>query len=98
MLAILGAGVQGEAHLRALQRVRTFQEVRIASRERMIEDEKWDVAQDLLHVARLRRQKPELVERYGATAVDAAAYGLSWGAYQLLGKLCPTVYVWERRA
>jgi SAM-dependent methyltransferase len=67
-------------------------------RERMIEDEKWDVGQDLLHVARLRRQEPELVERYGATAVDAAAYGLSWGAYQLLGKLCPTVYVWDRRA
>ncbi|MDQ6742291.1 MAG: ornithine cyclodeaminase family protein [Candidatus Dormibacteraeota bacterium] len=32
ILAILGAGVQGEAHLGALQRVRTFQEVRIASR------------------------------------------------------------------
>ena len=24
--------------------------------------------------------------------------GLAWGVYQLLGKLCPTVYVWERRA
>lgn len=32
VLTILGAGVQGETHLRALQRVRTFQEVRIASR------------------------------------------------------------------
>ena len=32
VLAILGGGVQGDAHLRALQRVRSFQEVRIASR------------------------------------------------------------------
>ena len=32
VLAILGAGVQGAAHLQPLQRVRAFQEVRIASR------------------------------------------------------------------
>jgi alanine dehydrogenase len=32
VLAILGAGVQGEAHLHALRRLRTFREVRIASR------------------------------------------------------------------
>lgn len=32
VLAILGAGVQGQAHLLALERVKTFQEVRIASR------------------------------------------------------------------
>jgi ornithine cyclodeaminase/alanine dehydrogenase-like protein (mu-crystallin family) len=32
ILTILGAGVQGQAHLRAMQRVRTFREVRIASR------------------------------------------------------------------
>ena len=31
-------------------------------------------------------------------AIDAAAGGLARGACQLLGKLCPTVYVWERRA
>jgi SAM-dependent methyltransferase len=67
-------------------------------RERMIEDETWDPAQDLLAIARLRRRESELVDRYGAPAVDAAAYGLTWGIYQLLGKLCPTVYVWERSA
>lgn len=32
VLAVLGAGVQGAAHLRALPRVRSFREVRIASR------------------------------------------------------------------
>jgi alanine dehydrogenase len=34
VLAILGAGVQGRAHLRALSRVRDFHEVRVASRTR----------------------------------------------------------------
>ena len=67
-------------------------------RERMLEDGEWDVRQDLLKLARLRRRDAELVEQFGAEAVDAAAGGLAWGVYQLLGKLCPTVYVWERRA
>jgi ornithine cyclodeaminase/thiomorpholine-carboxylate dehydrogenase len=34
VLAILGAGVQGGTHLRAMTRVRKFAEVRVASRER----------------------------------------------------------------
>ena len=67
-------------------------------RERMLEDGEWDVRQDLLKLARLRRRDAELVERYGEDAVDAAVGGLAWGVYQLLGKLCPTVFVWERRA
>jgi SAM-dependent methyltransferase len=73
---------------------------RLASewRERMLEDGEWDVRRDLLELARLRRRDAELVARYGGAAVDAAAGGLTWGVYQLLGKLCPTVYVWERRA
>jgi ornithine cyclodeaminase/alanine dehydrogenase-like protein (mu-crystallin family) len=33
VLAILGAGVQGESHLETLPRVRDFQEIRIASRD-----------------------------------------------------------------
>jgi SAM-dependent methyltransferase len=57
-------------------------------RERMIEDGTWNPNEDLLHIARLRRggrAKPD---------ADAAWGGLIWGVYQLLGKLCPTVYVW----
>jgi SAM-dependent methyltransferase len=65
-------------------------------RERMIEDERWDVARDLLRLARLRRREAELVEQYGTAAVEAAVGGLTWGIYQLIGKLCPTVYVWQR--
>lgn len=67
-------------------------------RERLLEDGEWDVRQDLLRLARLRRRDGELVEQFGREAVDAAAGGLAWGVYQVLGKLCPTVYVWERRA
>ena len=67
-------------------------------RERMIEDGEWDAGDDALELARLRRREPELVERYGAATVAAAAAGRLWGIYQLLGKLCPTIYVWERRA
>ena len=65
-------------------------------RERMLETEEWNAAHDLLRLARLRRREDALVERYGPEAVAAATGGLLWGIYQLLGKLCPTVYVWQR--
>ncbi|HEX4323983.1 MAG TPA: hypothetical protein VHZ77_05050, partial [Gaiellaceae bacterium] len=67
-------------------------------RERWIEDEIWDPGQDLLALARLDRRRDALVERYGTFAVEAARNGLLWGIYQLLGKLRPAAYVWERRA
>jgi SAM-dependent methyltransferase len=65
-------------------------------RERMLEDGDWDAAGSLLAIARLDRRRPELVERYGAAAVDVVRNGFLWGIYQLLGKLCPTVYVWSK--
>jgi ubiquinone/menaquinone biosynthesis C-methylase UbiE len=57
-------------------------------RERMIEDGTWNASEDLLHLARLRRGGFE------GPQAQAARGGLLWGVYQLLGKLCPTVYVW----
>jgi SAM-dependent methyltransferase len=57
-------------------------------RERMIEDKTWDPAESLLHLARLRRSGIE------GPQAQAAYGGLVWGIYQMLGKLCPTVYVW----
>ena len=51
---------------------------------------------DLLRVARLRRRETELVARYGRESYEAALADSVWGAYQLLGKLCPTVYVLEK--
>jgi SAM-dependent methyltransferase len=67
-------------------------------RERMIEDGSWDPAQDLVRLSRLERREPELVARYGRGHVAAYAAGRRWGIYQLLGKLCPTVYLWRRDA
>jgi ubiquinone/menaquinone biosynthesis C-methylase UbiE len=67
-------------------------------RERMIEDSTWDVAETLLGLSRLRRRESEFVDAYGETAVAAYRGGQLWGVYQLIGKLCPTTYVWERRA
>jgi SAM-dependent methyltransferase len=61
-------------------------------RERMIEDETWNPGADLLRLSRLRRRATD--------GEHAAAYaaGLRWGIYQLLGKLCPTVYLWRKDA
>jgi SAM-dependent methyltransferase len=67
-------------------------------RERMIEDGSWDPGDELLRLSRLHRRVDDLTERHGATAVAAYAAARAWGVYQLLGKLCPTVYVWRRDA
>ena len=67
-------------------------------RERMIEDGSWDAGADLLRLSRLRRAEKALRGRHGADRLSAYRAGRLWGIYQLLGKLCPTVYVWERRA
>jgi SAM-dependent methyltransferase len=67
-------------------------------RERMIEDDNWNAAEALLMLSRVQRREPELVAAYGAAAVDAVRGGQLWGVYQMIGKLCPTVYVWERDA
>jgi SAM-dependent methyltransferase len=56
-------------------------------RERMIEDGTWDPTDALLRLARMRRLGIE-------SPIDRA--DLSWGIYQLLGKTCPTVYVWSK--
>jgi len=65
-------------------------------RERMIEDGSWDAAQTLLGLSRSRRREVELTDAYGEGAVAAYRGGQLWGVYQMIGKLCPTVYVWER--
>jgi ubiquinone/menaquinone biosynthesis C-methylase UbiE len=67
-------------------------------RERMIEDGTWEPGNDLVRLSRLRRRQVELVERYGERDVAAREAGKLWGVYQLIGKLCPTVYLWERGA
>jgi SAM-dependent methyltransferase len=67
-------------------------------RERMIEDGSWDAADDLLALARLQRRRDELSAQHGDAPIRAEWGSLVWGVYQVLGKLCPTIYIWERRA
>jgi SAM-dependent methyltransferase len=67
-------------------------------RERMIEDGTWDAGESLLVLSRLQRRRDAFVAAHGAPAVDAVRGGQLWGVYQMIGKLCPTVYVWERHA
>jgi ubiquinone/menaquinone biosynthesis C-methylase UbiE len=61
-------------------------------RERWLEDGDWSADHDLIRLARLRRGD------FDGRVADAVWGGFVWGVYQLLGKTCPTVYVWERRA
>ncbi|MCU1595343.1 MAG: putative methyltransferase [Frankiales bacterium] len=51
------------------------------------------VSQSLLRLARLRRQRSALVERFGSSVVDAADSSLQWGLFLILGKLKPVAYV-----
>jgi SAM-dependent methyltransferase len=67
-------------------------------RERMIEEGTWSPADDLLRLSRLRRNRADLLQRHRPERLAAYVASSLWGIYQLLGKLCPTIYVWERRA
>jgi SAM-dependent methyltransferase len=69
--------------------LRLEQKIELGSewRERMIEDGEWDPTDALLRLARMRRLGID-------SSIDRA--DLSWGVYQLLGKTCPTVYVWSK--
>ena len=76
----------------------------IARRE-VIDSEWWEasiergdpeLANSLLYVARLRRREEEFVGRFGRERYEAVLGGELWGIYQMLGKLCPTVYVLRR--
>ncbi len=50
----------------------------------------------LLRLSRLRRQRNTVVERYGEDVYDYVEANLHWEAYQLLGKLQPTLVLSSR--
>jgi hypothetical protein len=54
------------------------------------------VSTALQRLSRLRRQRPKLVEGFGAELVDHVEAALHWEPFLLLGKLQPTVYVLGR--
>jgi SAM-dependent methyltransferase len=51
------------------------------------------VSRNLLRLARLRRKRAQIVEQYGEELYRLAESSLHWLAFQLLGKLRPTLYV-----
>jgi SAM-dependent methyltransferase len=63
-------------------------------RERMLADGTWSANDDLAELSRLRRGGAD----FDDPRVAAQAAGAAWGIYQLLGKTCPTVYVWTSSA
>ena len=77
--------------------IASVDEINSEWREHWLETGDRKTVDHLLRAARLRRREAEFVERYGRASYEAALGGSIWGVYQLLGKLCPTVYVLARR-
>jgi hypothetical protein len=65
-------------------------------RELWLEGGDRDLVNDLLRVARMRRTQDPLIARYGKGRYEAIYCGALWGIYQMLGKLCPAVYLLEK--
>lgn len=65
-------------------------------RELWLEGGDRDLLDDLLRVARMRRTQEQLISRYGKGRYEAVVAGSLWGIYQMLGKLCPVVYLLEK--
>jgi len=51
------------------------------------------VSRDLLRLARLRRQRDQIVKQAGEEIYRHIESTCSWGVYQFLGKLVPMIYV-----
>ncbi len=62
-------------------------------RENAMENGDSEIMTDLMSVARMRRRRDELIERFGRERFEAVYAGSIWGLYQMLGKLKPTVHV-----
>jgi 2-polyprenyl-3-methyl-5-hydroxy-6-metoxy-1,4-benzoquinol methylase len=62
-------------------------------RERWEEDGTRTTSQQLLWIARLRRDRERLIAALGLDAYECELANCHWGVYQMLGKLCPMMYV-----
>jgi hypothetical protein len=65
-------------------------------RERWEEDGRRDTSHQLLRIARMRRDRDRLVAALGQSEYDSELANCHWGVYQMLGKLCPRVFVVEK--
>jgi SAM-dependent methyltransferase len=61
-----------------------------------LEERTHPAAIDLLRLARLRRQREQILRDVGPEIYGHIEANLHWGAFQLLGKLEPTLYVLEK--
>jgi hypothetical protein len=55
-------------------------------------------SRDLLRLARLRRQRDQIIEQAGEDIYRHVESNLHWLVYQFLGKLVPTLYVLRESA
>jgi ubiquinone/menaquinone biosynthesis C-methylase UbiE len=62
-------------------------------REYWEEDGTRTTSTQLLHLARLRRHRNAYINKVGRTVYEVELANCYWGIYQMLGKLCPTVYI-----
>lgn len=67
-------------------------------REAWEEDGTHTTSIQLLHLARLRRQRDAYIAALGRTVYEVELANCFWGVYQMLGKLCPTCYILRRPA
>ncbi len=79
--------------------------LRIAARDQIASEwrEYWEetgvgtTARQLLRIARMRRDRERLIAELGQANYECELANCHWGVYQMLGKLCPMMYVLEQR-
>ena len=60
------------------------------------EDGSRKTSAQLLRIARMRRNRDELIPLLSETHYNIEIADCLWGVYQMIGKLCPTVYLLEK--
>jgi ubiquinone/menaquinone biosynthesis C-methylase UbiE len=65
-------------------------------REHWEEDGTRRTSQQLLRIARMRRDRERMIAALGEKPYAIELADCTWGVYQMLGKLCPIVYTLER--
>lgn len=62
-------------------------------RENQVENGNQSMLNDLLLMARLQRIKSAFIAKFGIDCYETTYADYTWGVYQMLGKLNPTIYV-----
>jgi len=65
-------------------------------RENQVENGNQGMLDDLLFMARLQRIKPAFIAKFGVDCYETTYADCTWGVYQMLGKLNPTIYVLQK--